>query len=88
MNMTLPNDEWPYCGVESLRRDQILDFYRWILDEEDAFARIHMEHFDLARVEAGLRAWERLPPTASSSVRVFFRDASDAVLFKLKFSGS
>ncbi len=83
-------DEWSHWMDQLLTRDAVVEFYQWMAEEEDSFERVRFLASDGSiwnreRFRAAIGNWQNGHPDWKTTVRVGFRNAADAVWFKVRF---
>lgn len=67
-------------------RDQIIEFYRWIIEEDALENRLHIRDFDSERMKRAIVNWQECAPDAFARLDVHFKNSDDAVFFRMKFT--
>lgn len=81
-------DQYPHKFLNvTMKRDQIIGFYRWLIEEEALGSRANLLSTspDKNLLALWIENWQGVSPDGHAKMSVGFTSASDAVLFKLKF---
>jgi hypothetical protein len=80
---------WTRIDGLSMNRDQVIDFYQWLLEEQN-FDRVNIHAakgaFTRERLAASIENWKTNKPDSIARLVLSFADDKDAVLVKMKFT--
>ncbi len=69
-----------------MNRDQVIDFYEWMLEERGWERGIFMNGWREGHYRAGIEQWRNQSPTETCVFTLHFRNEREAVTFRLRFS--
>jgi hypothetical protein len=80
------SDKFPFWfSAVSLTRDQVIDFYEWVIEDRAWRSRIYMEGWHESHFRAAIANWRKNEEHQRAVLEVHFSNEADAVAFKLRY---